>query len=445
MPSIFLIATHNKRHIYTIIAWAYNMKVTLINKNDSGGGAAMACLRLLKALNANRVDASMLVQHKASHETKVTSTINNSIDKLRADVNFLYERLSFIPKERDKSVRFAFSTANAGTDITREPLVKQADILHLHWINGGFLSLNDLDKVLALNKPIVWTLHDMWPFTGGCHYPGDSRKFMEQCGNCHFLKRPDPHDISNKGWHAKKNIYTRNKKITFIACSNWMRDMAQQSSLLQHSEVVTIHNPIDTVIFSKQDKTASRKKWDVPQNAKVVLFGAANINHTRKGISYLIEALRSLKQAPGTATIHVVVFGKSKGFDFSQIPFGVTSLPVITSENDLAEIYSLADVFVLPSLEDNLPNMVMEALSCSTPVVAFNSGGTKDMVDHMQNGYLADYLSVNDLAKGITFVLSQNTDELGQNARKKISENFSYDIIAEKHTHLYQRLLSQNQ
>ncbi len=419
------------------------MKITLINKDDFGGGAAMACLRLFKALKANDLDVSMLVQRKTVPDESVKSTVHNKFDKYRSDFNFLYERLSFILKERDKSVRFAFSQANAGSDIVDEDDIKNADLLHLHWINGGFLSLDNINSLLKLNKPVVWTLHDMWPFTGGCHYSGDSERFLNECGNCHFLKHPSPNDISHIGWSKKQAIYNSNPKITFIACSNWMRDMALKSSLLRGNEVITIANPIDVDIFSKQDKTLSRQKWGVPVDARVILFGAANINHTRKGIYYLIEALHKIRETESdmNQVIQVVMFGKSKDFDFKRIPFPVISLPIINSESDIAEIYSLADVFVLPSLEDNLPNMAMEALSCSTPVVAFDTGGVKDMVDHCENGYLAEYTSSGDLAKGILYVL-RDSGNLALNARAKILENFSYPIIAEKHIQLYNRLLT---
>lgn len=419
------------------------MKITLINKDDFGGGAAMACLRLFKALKANDLDVSMLVQRKTVPDESVKSTVHNKFDKYRSDFNFLYERLSFILKERDKSVRFAFSQANAGSDIIDEDDIKNADLLHLHWVNGGFLSLDNINSLLKLNKPVVWTLHDMWPFTGGCHYSGDSERFLNECGNCHFLKHPSPNDISHIGWSKKQAIYNSNPKITFIACSNWMRDIALKSSLLRGNEVITIANPIDVDIFSKQDKTLSRQKWGVPVDARVILFGAANINHTRKGINYLIEALHKIRETESdmNQVIQVVMFGKSKDFDFKRIPFPVISLPIINSESDIAEIYSLADVFVLPSLEDNLPNMAMEALSCSTPVVAFDTGGVKDMVDHCENGYLAEYMSSGDLAKGILYVLC-DSGNLALNARAKILENFSYPIIAEKHIQLYNRLLT---
>ena len=423
------------------------MKVTLINKDDSGGGAAMACRRLFHALKSEQADVSMLVQDKRSADEGIRSTIKNRIGKLRSAYNFLYERLSFMTKERDKSVRFAFSTAITGTDISNDPLVKDADIVHLHWTNGGFLSLDNVDQLLGLNKPVVWTLHDMWPFTGGCHYPGPSDRFMEQCGNCHFLKNPHPRDMSHTGWQRKEALYKRHKNITFVACSNWMREKAQKSSLLQGFEVITIPNTIDTEVFIGRNKIQCRKKWGVSEAAKVILFGAANINHMRKGIKYLVEALHLLKDQPGALThpVEVVVFGKSKGFDFNQIPFPVVNLPVIKSEADLAEIYSLADTFVLPSLEDNLPNMVMEALSCSTPVVAFHSGGIGDMIEHKANGYLAEFKSVTDLADGILYILNSSDNRLGTTARQKIVAHFSYARIAEEHLNLYRRLLSEDQ
>ena len=169
------------------------MKVTLINKDDSGGGAAMACRRLFHALKSEQADVSMLVQDKRSADEEIRSTIKNRIDKLRSAYNFLYERLSFMTKERDKSVRFAFSTAITGTDISNDQLVKDADIVHLHWTNGGFLSLDNVDQLLGLNKPVVWTLHDMWPFTGHCVYSFGCDRWQRGCGHCRRVgERFDP-------------------------------------------------------------------------------------------------------------------------------------------------------------------------------------------------------------------------------------------------------------
>jgi hypothetical protein len=166
------------------------MKITLINTADAGGGASAACLRLLKALVSQKADAQLLVQYKKTNDDQVKGLVTNFITRLKARANFLRERISFIIfQAKDKSVRFAFSPADAGISIVNEPWVKEADILHLHWINSGFLSINDLAELVKTGKPIVWTLHDMWTFTGGCHYSGTCDHFMRQCGNCPILRQ----------------------------------------------------------------------------------------------------------------------------------------------------------------------------------------------------------------------------------------------------------------
>ena len=417
------------------------MKVTLINTSDAGGGAPAACMRLLKSLALDDVDAHLLVQELHTDEPRVEAV---NISHFKARFNFYYERLPFIAlHEKDKTVRFAFSAANTGTDITQHELVQTADLLHLHWINSGYLSVKNLEQIMALNKPVVWTLHDMWAFTGGCHYASTCEGYLTQCGNCPMLRDASPKDLSYKGWHRKHDLYKTAQNIVFVTCSNWLAGIARTSSLLSQFRIETIPNPIDTTIFAPQSKLAARKKRGLSPNAKIILFGAANITHTRKGIAYLVEALRVLKnEQPEMTAIEVMIFGKNKGFDTSQIPFNVHELGIIQTQHQLAEIYSLADVFVLPSLEDNLPNMVMEALSCGTPVVAFNTGGIPDMVEHLTNGYLAAYRDADDMARGIHYVLSVPQPHImSTNARSKVLDNFSNDVVAAKYEALYQSLL----
>jgi glycosyltransferase involved in cell wall biosynthesis len=417
------------------------MKVCLINTADHGGGAPVACKRLLQALKP-KVDVNLLVQDKKSNDENIISTIDNSLDLIKAEANFYLERLPFIAfQEKDKSVRFAFSPANTGTDISQIKYIQNADILHLHWINQGFLSLKNLKNLFQLNKPIVWTLHDMWTFTGGCHYAGDCNHFLNDCGNCKFLRNPDDNDISKKGWFGKEEIYQQNKNIVFIACSEWLADVAKNSSLLKGFRVEVIPNPIKTEIYTPLDKALLRKKWEIDLDAKIILFGAANINDKRKGLIYLLEALTFLKKSDGNSKIQVLLFGKNKTLDISQLPFPAKSFSIVNDEQKLVEIYNLADVFVLPSLEDNLPNMVMEALSCAIPVVAFDQGGIPEMLDHQQNGYIAKYKSAEDLANGIHWVLSQENENLSNNAREKVLNSYSEDIVAEKYLAVYKSLI----
>ena len=420
------------------------MKVTLINTADAGGGAPAACLRLLKALNEQNIDAQLLVQEKKTDEPKVQEVEHNLAKRLKANFDFLYERLPFMfSHEKDKSVRFAFSTANAGTSIKNEQLIKDADILHIHWTNSGFLSIADLKQLIGMGKPIVWTMHDMWTFTGGCHYAGTCTHFMVQCGNCPFLRDPSEHDISRKGWLRKAAMYANAKNITFVSCSKWLGGVAKQSSLINKFRIESIPNPIDVNVFYKRDKLDARENWFINPFAKIILFGAANINDRRKGITYLVDALNALTDhCPDKGLIEVVIFGKNKYFDTSQLPFVVNELNMISSQEELAQIYSLADVFVTPSIEDNLPNTVMEALACGTPVVAFNTGGIPEMVDHQQNGYLAEFKSSADLAKGLFKMLyAENAEELSTNARNKVLKDYNNETVAQQYLEIYKSVL----
>jgi len=420
------------------------MKVTLINTSDAGGGAPAACMRLLKALESKQVDVRMLVQEKKTSEARVDSISDSFTDRLKARFSFFYERLPFIWfQAKAREVRFAFSTADSGTDIKKESGIQNADVLHLHWTNSGFLSIKNIKQLFETGKPVVWTLHDMWAFTGGCHYAGDCNHFMQECGNCWMLRDPHKNDISHKGWMRKTEMYKPAGNIVFVTCSHWLAEVARTSTLLKDFRIETIPNPIDTAIFSPQDKIAARAKWNINPQSKIILFGAANILDRRKGISYLVEALNDLKKNyEGMDDLEIVLFGKNKSFDVNSLPFKVYEMNIITAEQDMAELYNLADVYVTPAIEDNLPNTVMEALACGTPVVAFNTGGIPDMVEHQRNGYLAEFKSAADFAAGINYVLnSGNKKELSENARKKVLDNFTNEIVAAKYMDVYRSVL----
>ena len=416
------------------------MKVVHLNTYNSGG-AGIAGQRLVNALNSVKPAIATI---QTSADATNTTNFSSKFLKLATTTNFVADIAFFALKEANLKYRFAFSPGLFGRDISQSKKVRDADIIHIHWINQGFLSINDLKKLTALGKPIVWTLHDMWAFTGGCHYSGTCDHFKNECGNCYYLNNPNNSDLSHKGWLRKQDFYTTTSKISFVACSNWMAGIAHQSSLLKDFNIEAIPNPVDISLFVPMDKATLRKNRNINPDAHIVLFGAFNILDNRKGISYLIEALNLLKnQIAPNEKIEIVIFGKNKSFNTDLLPFKVHDFSVITSPIELAEIYNLANVFVMPSLEDNLPNMVMEALSCGTPVVAFNNGGVIDMVIHQENGYLADYLSAEDLANGIVWVLNQkDRSRLQLNARKKVENDFSPEIVAKKYIEVYQKLLN---
>jgi len=417
------------------------LKILLINTSDTVGGAAIAARRLLHALVNEKIDAHLLVQEKRSKDELIYSTTHSKVKKQINFLRFAIERFLFFLREKDKSVRFSFSIANTGEDISKNQLVKEADIIHLHWINGGFLSLSSLKNLLNLNKPIVWTFHDMWAFTGGCHYAGNCENFKTQCFNCPYLKNPHKKDLSFRIWKRKYKIF-ENKNIHIVTCSNWLQRITSQSMLLKENKIISIQNPIDTTIYKPLNKIDSRKKLGITTDKKLILFGAMNVNDKRKGSVYLLEALKSIsKNNPELKDkIVLVVFGKNK--TPLETDFEMINLNFINNEENIVTIYNACDVFVTPSIEDNLPNTIVESHACGVPVVAFNTTGMTEMISHQVNGYLSSNKSPEDLAKGIIWILfNSDYNSLSEQARKKAIDFYSPRVSAEKYIHLYKSLL----
>ncbi len=401
------------------------MKVLLLNTYPQGG-AGIASGRLLTALRAQGTDAQLL------HAADVGSRWP-----------FYAERLSFLPYERDKSVRFSFSLANFGKDLRQHPLVRAADILHLHWVNQGFLSLKNIAQLAALGKPIVWTLHDIWAFTGGCHIHTCDH-FQQSCGQCPYLRRPAPYDLSHRIWLAKKRWFPPN--IHFVTCSEWLNGMAKSSSLLADYPITTIPNPIDTTVFkpiSEVERIAFRVEKGVAPRARVVLFVAMKVSETHKGFRFLQDALQQLKTSHPHIPLEIMVIGKSDPEATAGLPYPVHPLGLIQDAQTLARIYAAADVFVTPTLADNLPNTVMESLSCGTPVAGFRTGGVPEMVGHQVEGYIADQGDSAALAEGIRWMLMGEKPlvELRQAARQKVQLAYASAVVAKRYSDLYKRIL----
>lgn len=432
------------------------MNIVLVNKSDRVGGAAVACRRLQKALIKTGADAKLLVQEKNDDDQTVEATGTGFWKKKKNFLFFVLERLYFLFYEASKEARFAFSPAIIGENIHENYLIRNADIIHIHWFNQGFLSLKSLKKLIALNKPIVWTLHDMWAFTGGCHYSGDCKNYMDNCGNCPFLKKPSEKDLSYKILKKKKKIlkklvrsassqtdFPADANITFVTCSDWLKEKAKKSSLLKDFNVFSIPNPIDRKLFYPMDKKLIRQKLLLQNNKKFILFAAANIFDKRKGLNYLLKALKlAEKNSLKPADFEILTFGKSDSAVFNNLPFKINNLGVLSKVEKIAEAYNAADLFVLPSLEDNLPNTIMESLACGTPVLAFKTGGIPEMIEHKKNGYLADYKSVEDLKNGIDFFMNHPQPEtLCKNSVEKVQQAYSEKVVAEKYQEVYQKVI----
>ncbi|WP_461052992.1 glycosyltransferase family 4 protein [Spirosoma arcticum] len=422
------------------------MNVVHLSTYHRFGGAAVAANRLHRALLSASVESTMLVgtsnrQEKHQPERGVTYLANNFLAEQTAFGRFVAERLYFLPFEGERSVRFQFSPAVFGTNLNFHPAIQQADVLHLHWINFGFLSIDTLRNLFALSKPIVWTLHDQWAFTGGCHYSRGCDHFLSHCHTCPYLKKPGKHDLSYRVFEQKVGLFDT-ANILFTPPSRWLADEAMRSTLLRRFPFAVIPYAIDQKRFCPVERAEANTFLDLPNlNQPRLLFGSANVTDTRKGFHYFAEALTLLHQQHPDLTPEILVFGKGRSYLFDQLPYPIRALGILTTEDEIVAAYNAADVMAVPSLEDNLPNTVIESLACGTPVVAFRTGGIPEMIDHQQNGYLAAVGSAQELADGLAFVLTHpNPELLRQNARQSAEANFSEDVVATQHIELYRQL-----
>jgi len=406
------------------------MKVLIISKSDRTGGAAVAAFRLMQALRKTGIDAQMLVSEKLTDSEFVHSTNTSWFEKQINFLRFCYERwVIFVHNRFSRTNLFAVSIANTGKDISRHPLVQEADIIHLHWINQGFLSINDIEKLTRLNKPIFWTMHDMWACTGICHHARECENFQASCGNCFFLQRPSANDLSHRVF-LKKQKLMQHGNIQLIAVSSWLQNRALKSSILKNCTILNVPNPIDTDFYKPQDKISSRQTINLPLGKKLILFAACNISNKRKGIDYFISACRLLALTPDRPEV-MLLGGKIDERLLQAIPLKTHILGYINNAETIRAAYSAADVYVTSSLEENLPNTIMEAMACGTPCVGFTIGGIPEMIDHKENGYVAEYENAEDLADGIKYCI-ENQDVLSKKAREKVLANYSEAVVAER-------------
>ena len=421
------------------------MKVVIVNTSERTGGAAVAANRLMKALQKEAVNAEMLVLNRQTEDLTVhslnTSWLKGKINQFR----FLYERLIiFCLNKFDRINLFKISIANTGTDISNHPLVKNADIIHIHWINHNFLSLKNIKQLTNLGKPIIWTMHDMWPCTGICHHARECTNYQKECGQCFYLHSSNPKDISHRIFSRKKKILQPDN-VTYVGCSRWMAERAKISALTSKKNIYAIPNPIDTSIFRKIDKEKAREQLSFPQNKHLLLFGAVNVTDKRKGLDYLIDGLKYLKQQSPMIynNMELVIFGQIKSEIRSFFDIPIHPMNFLKDEETIVNLYNAVDLFITPSLDENLPNTIMEAMACGTPCIGFNTGGIPEMIDHKENGYVAEYQDVEDLAKGIVWTL-ENSELLSGKAMEKVENNYSDPIVAQQYIDLYKNTLKKN-
>jgi len=406
----------------------------ILSTSDIEGGAARAAYRLHTGLRSVGVSSQMLVRAKLSRD-KAVMPKRDWLTKLGPSLNHWPVRGY---NNRDNTM---FSTQWFPDSIVSSVNEINPDIVNLHWVCNGYLKIESLRN---FNRPIVWTLQDMWPMTGGCHYIQGCDKYQNKCGSCPQLGSNQENDLSRKVWQRKWKAW-KDLDLTIVTPSKWMSECVETSSLFRDLRIETIPFCLDTTAYYPHDKAIARQILQLPQTKKIIVFGAlAATSDKRKGFNLLVEALQKLSLSGSTENTEIAIFGSSSPETSLELGFKVHYLGHFNDDLSLSLAYSAGDVMIVPSLQESFGQTASEALACGTPVVTFNATGLKDIIDHEQNGYLAQPYNSEDLAQGITWVL-QNHDrhlKLISNAREKAIKTFSLHIQAQKYLSLFEELLS---
>jgi len=418
------------------------LKILFVNNSDTSGGAARAAYRIHKATIEAGVDGLFLVKNKSLNDPNVLSVQSfDSFGSFKAPFRWIKHKINNklqqeqwrpYPDRQD-----VFMSDLRGSSLHGALQKIEYDILHLHWINLRFIDINDLAKI---TKPIVWTLHDCWPFTGVCHYFYDCTRYKQSCGSCPHLASKNERDLSRKVWRKKIEIFSK-LNIHIVCPSNWLAQAARESTIFKQFPVSVIPNPLDTDFYRPGSKVDACKVLSISPDKRYILYGAMNaIKDRNKGFAELKYCLQYYEKQFDTKDIEVLIFGSKEKAQFGLNHIATTDLGVL-NDQQLRAAYRASDVMVTPSLSENLSNIIMESLACGTPVAAFNIGGSSDMIDHKQNGYLAKSIDNDDLAQGINYCLDNNIDnKLSETARKKVVTNFKQEIVANSYVELYMKI-----
>ncbi len=395
---------------------------------QSAGGAA---LRIQSALIKAGVNSQILSLQKdlplvdkviyLSKKQRFVAKINTRIQ------NFLSKKIP---------AKFGlFSFSGLSNNISNHGIIQQADIIYIHWVQNGFLSIKNLEQLAQLNKPIIFFMHDMWGISGGCHYSFKCENFTTGCKSCQMF--PSGGNMPEKLYQKKSNFYNHFNNLYFVTPSNWLYNCAKKSLLTAQKPVHYIPNLLDNTIFKPYNKTVARQILNLASDETVIAFGAVSITSPYKGWIYLQQALMLLKkQFASTQKITVLIFGSGYNKQIAElIPFNTKFMGYLSDEYATAIVYNATDVFIAPSVAESFGYVIFESLNCGTPVVSFNVGGITDMVMHKQNGYLAKLGDAEDIAAGVQYCISHNIKGF-------VPEALNYETTLQKHLHLFDNITS---
>mgnify|MGYP001073396671 CR=1 FL=1 len=415
------------------------MKVLHLSTYDTSGGAARAVYRLHSSLQQIGIHSEMLVQDKQGDDKTIHGPSHPWGKFLGRYIN---PRLDTFPVNlyRNRKVT-PFHIQWLPTRIIKKIQSMNPDIVHLHWICDGFIRIEDL---ACIDKPLVWTLHDSWPFTGGCHVPYDCTGYQHKCGCCPQLGSETAYDLSRWIWKRKNKFYKR-LDLTVVTPSRWFMDCAGKSPLFREREIAMIHNGINVDQYAPIDKEAARSLMNLPQDKHIILFGAINATtDMNKGFQYIPQALEHMKTLfCKTEDIELIVFGSPQPSHYLETGVRTRFLGRLHDDLSLKILYSTADVTLVPSQLESFSNIIMESMSCGTPCIAFNIGGPRDLINHEKNGYLANPYDPAKLGEGLAWILSDRDthDRCAHAARSYIEKSFDIKNTAQSYLELYTELL----
>ncbi len=419
------------------------MRILMLNTHASVGGAATAMFRLHRGLRQQGHD-SHIIARLNSEGIREAHQIQDLVEGRFSQPELL---LDMIGRHASEKLGVPYSKHRSTKHLLRSKLVAEADIIHLHNLHGDYFNYNQLPSLTQI-KPTVWTLHDMWALTGHCAYSFECERWKSGCHDCPLLvepgrsmvePRPTLTDRTRSIWNLKRNVY-KNSQIHVVAPSTWLFELVNQGILSNAASIHHIPYGIDLSTFRPRSQAKARWALDIPQDDKVILFVAEHLSNGRKGYQFLKEALAKITNSKDI-TLAIVGSGAVDDEDLGR--FNTRKLGRISDESLFNLAFCFADLFLFPSLADNLPLVVLEALASGTPIIAFDVGGVPDMVRHMETGYLAKYRDSEDLARGVELLLGDMSRLrfMAERCREVAESEYALNLQVERYVEVYKKAI----
>jgi len=408
-----------------------------LNASDKGG-ASIVAQRLNEALNAytNVNSHHLIFSGNSKGFLETTFWANSPLKKIRAFLNHALDKFDFLRYERNAEIRFQFNHARMGIDISNHPLILEADIIHIHWVLRGFLSFETLEKLFKVGKPIVWTCHDFWPFTGGCFHPRDCDGIIRGCGRCPYLINSEQNDSSLFWLNQKLGLIKKNLPI-FVFPSKWvLKEINKGGAFNEIKRTKVISNPININVKQSLlpiEKKALKKVLGLKEDRFTLLFSAANVNNLSKGFLDFIKIVQLLEHLP----IQILIMGYSTKPVHFKVPYVYTGY--LNNTTDISDCYLVSDLFITTSREETFGMTIAESMSYYLPVLGYNVGAIPEIIKNNLNGYIFNVGEVVEMAKKTEELINNpnRLKQLSENARSFVVENFDESIVANHYLSLY--------